>query len=173
MAASRALWRTWAGGGGSGRSPPARAASQRPTQRRWSRWRRSVQSRLQARSPWDAGSGRPSAPSAVRRCWAPCAKSPCAPERWVSVDRIKGTGQVGQGTLCMVGHTRSRSRSACRRCRQKRMEGSEWGRVTGSPQTKSRTTAPSTSATFSAQKASVGHSHCVHPHGSSVQGWGQ
>lgn len=80
---------------------------------------------------------------------------------------------MGQGTSCTVGHTRSRSRSACRRCRQKRMEGSEWGRVTGSPQTKSRTTAPSTSATFSAQKASVGHSHCVHPHGSSVQGWGQ
>lgn len=50
------------------------------------------------------------------------------------------------------------------------MEGSEWGRVTGSPQTKSRTTAPSTSATFSAQKANVGHSHCVHPHESSVQG---
>lgn len=85
----------------------------------------------------------------------------------------EGTGQVGQGTWCSVGHTRSRSRSACRRCRQKRMEGSEWGRVTGSPQTKSRTTAPSTSATFSAQKASVGHSHRVHPHESSVQGWGQ
>lgn len=85
-----------------------------------------------------------------------------------SRDRAGGTGDMG-----VTGHTRSRSRSACRRCRQKRMEGSEWGRVTGSPQTKSRTTAPSTSATFSAQKASVGHSHCVHPHGSSVQGWGQ
>lgn len=84
--------------------------------------------------------------------------------KW-GVARVGGAGDIVQVSL-----TRSRSRSACRRWRQKRTEASEWGRVTGSPKTKSRTTAPSTSATFSAQKASVGHSHCDHPHGSSV--WG-
>lgn len=115
----------------------------------------------------------PQRPQRRPQVLSPLCEISLCPERERGVSGGTVRGQEGLGTSWPRGRTRSRSRSAWRRCLQKSTEGSEWGRVTGSPQTKSLTTAPRTSATFSAQKASVGHSHCVHPQGSSVWGWGQ